>query len=99
MKRGRPAMREEFRRDILNVLGGYQYPATASTVKSLLDARRMRPCGWRTVQKYLHELAAERLVLQQALPTQRGRKPLVVYVGRAVQTDSAGDLLGTFSAD
>jgi len=92
-------MRQEFRREILDVLGGYQYPATASTIKRLLDQRRMRPCGWRTVQKYLHELAAERLVLRQALPTQRGRKPLVVYTGRSVQTDSARDLLGTFSTD
>ena len=82
MKRGRPAMREEFRREILTVLGEGQYPITVSTVKRVLDARRMRPCGWHTVRKYLEELAAERLVLRQALPTERGRKPLVVYLGR-----------------
>jgi len=84
MKRGRPAMREEFRRDILNVLGEgqYGYPATATRVKRLLDARRMQKCGWDTVRKYLDELVAERLVLRQALPTHAGRKPLVVYMGR-----------------
>ena len=84
MKRGRPAMRAEFRREILNVLGHgqYEYSATASAVRHLLEARRMRKCGWDTVRKYLDELAAERLVLRQALPTHAGRKPLVVYVGR-----------------
>ena len=99
MKRGRPAAREEFRREILKALGGYQYPATISTVKGLLDARRLRPCGWDTVQKYLQELADERLILQQVLPTERGHKPLVVYVGRSRQTDSQGGFLGTFSRD
>jgi hypothetical protein len=99
MKRGRPSMREEFRRDILSVLGVYQYPATASTVKRLLDSRRMHPCSWVTIDKYLRELVAEHLVLRQALPTERGRKPLVVYVGRAIQTDNGHDYLGTFSSD
>lgn len=84
MKRGRPSMGPEFRREILNVLGQgqYEYPATASTVRHLLEARRMRGCGWDTVRKYLDELVAERLVLRQALPTQAGRRPLVVYMGR-----------------
>jgi hypothetical protein len=97
MRRGRPAAREEFRREILKALGSYQYPATISTVKGLLDARRLRPCGWDTVQKYLQELAEERLILRQALPTERGRKPLVVYTGRSRPTDSGRDFLGTFS--
>jgi len=97
MKQGRPAAREEFRREILKALSGYQYPATISTVKGLLNARRLRPCGWDTVQKYLQELAEERLILRQTLPTDRGRKPLVVYVGRSRPTDSGRDFLGTFS--
>jgi hypothetical protein len=99
MRRGRPAAREEFRREILKALGGYQYPATISTVKGLLDARRLRPCGWDTVQKYLQELAEERLILRQTLPAERGRKPLVVYIGRSRTTDSGRDFLGTFSRD
>lgn len=84
MKRGRPAMREEFRDKILTVLGGgqYPYPVTARTVKRLVDARRLQPCGWNTVRKYLDELAEDRLVFRQALPTHPGRKPLVVYMGR-----------------
>ncbi len=82
MRQGRPAMREEFRNQILSVLAGGEYPATVTTVKRLLDVRRARGCGWDTVNKYLQELAAERLVLRQALPTCRGRKPVVVYVGR-----------------
>ncbi len=93
MKTGRPAAREEFRQEILRALGGYQYPATISTVKGLLDARRMQHCGWDTVQKYLQELAEERLILRQALPTERGRKPLVVYVGRSRQTDNQREFL------
>jgi len=36
---------------------------------------------------------------RQALPTERGRKPLVVYIGRARPTDSSRDFLGTFSRD
>ncbi|MDP2896810.1 MAG: hypothetical protein Q8Q12_09670 [bacterium] len=87
MKRGRPPVRQEFRREILEALGEGQvpYPLTASSVKRLLDARRLRPCGWHTVRRYLEELAGERLVLRQALPTQAGRKPLVVYMGRYPQ--------------
>ena len=83
MKRGRPALREYFRREILTVLGDGPYPVTALTVKRQLDTRRLRPCGWHTVRKYLDELAEERLVLRQALPPEKGRKPLVVYMGRA----------------
>jgi len=45
-------------------------------------AGRQRPCGWDTVNKYLNELASERLILRQALPAEAGRKPLVVYLGR-----------------
>lgn len=82
MKRGRPAMREQFRCEILNVLGDGQYPATVTTIKRLVDSRRLRACGWDTVRKYLEELVTERLVLRQPLPTQLGRKPLVVYLGR-----------------
>ena len=97
MKTGRPAMRQEFRREILQVLSGYRYPATASTVKRLLDGRRLRPCGWDTVQKYLQELNVERLVIRQVLPSEHGRKPLVVYLGRAPPIDGGDELLGTFS--
>jgi len=82
MRRGRPAMRGYFRREILNVLVDGQYPATATTVRRLINARRVKPCDWHTVRKYLEELVVERLVLRQALPTQPGRKPLVVYLGR-----------------
>jgi len=99
MKRGRPAIREEFRQQILHVLGDYQYPATASTVKKLLDMRRGRPCGWDTVRKYMDELTAERLILRQALPVERGHRPLVVYIGRSCATDSHCQFLGTFSKD
>ena len=82
MRRGRPAMREHFREQILTVLDGPPCPVTALTVKRQLDARRLRPCGWHTVRKYLDELATERLVLRQTLPASGGRKPLVVYMGR-----------------
>ena len=99
MRQGRPAMREEFRRDILDVLAAYPYPVTIRTVKGLLDRRRARPCGWDTVQKYLQELVAERLVLRQALPTGRGHRPLVVYLGRHRPAQGAGEFLGEFSTD
>jgi hypothetical protein len=33
------------------------------------------------------------------VPTERGRKPLVVYIGRSRPTDSSRDFLGTFSGD
>jgi hypothetical protein len=92
-------MREEFRREILNVLGGYQYPATVSTVKRLLDQRRMQPCGRDTVRKYLSELTEDQLVIRQALPTTSGRQPLVVYLGRSGRTAGSGEFLETFSMD
>ena len=82
MKRGRPAMRNEFRRDILGVLADGQYPVTITSVKRVLDTRKVQSCSWHTVRKYLEELVAERLVLRQALPTRLGRKPLVLYLGR-----------------
>ena len=99
MKRGRPASQEEFRREILEILHNYQYPATISTVKGLLDARRLHPCGWHTVRKYLQELTAERLVHRDALPTIKGRRPLVVYIGQTDQGNREQDLLRTFSTD
>ncbi len=85
MKRGRPSKREEFRESILSALGGYEHPVTISSIKRLVDARRMRPCGWNTTRKYLNELVAERLVLRQSLPPSGGRRPLVIYVGRSRQ--------------
>jgi len=99
MRRGGPSAAGEVRRDILAALAGYQYPATAGTVKRLVDRRRPVPCGWDTVRKYLDELVAERLVLSQALPTERGRRPLVAYMGRSRKIDKGGEFLGEFSTD
>ena len=99
MKRGRPAMREEFRRQILMVLGKTPYPITVTNVRRLVEARRTHPCGWDTIQKYLQELVAERLVLREPLPPQPKRKPLVLYRGRRHQTRSKSEFLGTFSRD
>ena len=92
-------MREEVRQQILSVLAGYQYPATINTIKERLEHRRGHPCGWDTVQKYLQELTAEHLVLRQSLPTERGHKPLVVYMGRAAPIDRQRQFLGTFSTN
>ena len=99
MKRGRPPVREEFRREILDVLSCHRYPATASTVKRILDGRRMRRTGWDTLQKYLAELADDRLILRQSLPVERGHKPLVVYIGRPGPARRDGEFLGRFSTD
>ena len=93
MKRGRPSMREHFREEILNILADGECPLTVSCVKRFLGARRSRPCGWHTVRRYLDELAAERLVLRQVLPTEEGRNPLVVYHGRRSQTGSKREFL------
>ena len=82
MKHGRPAMREHFRHEILEALQQLPYPVTVSTIRHLVEARSAQRSGWDTIQKYLEELVAERLVLRQPLPTQPGRKPLVVYLGR-----------------
>jgi len=99
MRRGRPSAREDFRREILAALAGHPYPATASTIKRLLDGQRLRPCGWDTVRKYLTELAGERLVVQQTLPGRAGSKPLVVYQARGRATGSGREFLGTFCED
>jgi hypothetical protein len=90
-------MREQVRAELLQALGSSQYPLTATAAKRLLDARRVRPCGWDTVVKYLEELATQRLVLRQPLPTERGRKPMVVYMGRVAKTSSGGEFLGRSS--
>ena len=83
MRPGRPSLREQFRRQILSALRSHPYPVTANTVKRLVDAQRSQPCGWDTAHKYLQELTTERLVLRQVLPAEKGRKPLVVYMGRS----------------
>ncbi len=98
MRRGRPALRDEFRRNILYVLDSYSYPCTVSTIKKLIDEQRVYSCSRDTVRKYLHELIADGLVLRQELPTNRGRKPLIVYQvrrGRTVRSDFSE----TFSTD
>jgi len=99
MKGGRPPVREEFRREILDALSFCKYPATASTVKRILDGRRIRRTGWDTVHKYLAELADDRLILRQSLPVERGHKPLVVYMGRPGPARAGGEFLGRFSTD
>ena len=93
MKRGRPSSREEYRREILEVLCGYQYPATTTTVKGLLDGQRLHPSSWHTVRKYLQELAVDRLVCRDTLPAEHGRRPLVVYVSRGPPLNGNMDLL------
>jgi len=75
-------VRERLRRQILEVLGGYEHPLTVSSTKQLIDRRSNGSCSWHTVRKYLDELAGERLVLRQALPADGRQKPLVVYLGR-----------------
>ena len=83
MKRGRPAMRQQFRQQILEALGEVRYPATVTTVRRRIQNRTDRSCGYDTVHKYLEELVSERLVLRQALPVRARRKPLVLYLGRS----------------
>ena len=99
MRRGRPAMGEEFRRQILSILGHGEYPVTATTIKHQLEKARGRRCGWDTVRKYLDELVGDRLVIRQALPTRHGRKPLVVYAGRTAQVGSRRQCVAAFSKD
>lgn len=82
MKSGRPAMRGQFREDILQALADHEHPATITGLKRRIESRRGRPCGWETVRKYLDELVTERLVLRQTLPAEPGRKPLELYLGR-----------------
>ena len=79
MKAGRPSMCWELRQMLLEALAAYQYPATVSTAKRLVEIRRQQGCGWDTIQKCLDELAAGQLVIRQALPAQPGHKPLIVY--------------------
>jgi len=85
MRRGRPAMRDEFRQEILEVLSDTPYPVTVTTIKKKLDQRRPRPCGRDTVHKYIQELVTDRLVLRRPLPARQGHKPLLVYLGRGMQ--------------
>lgn len=83
MKRGRRPLREHFRQQILEALATNPYPITAAGIKKVIDAKTFQPCGWHTVRKYLGELVTEKLVLRQALPSNAGRKPLVIYLGRS----------------
>ena len=79
MRRGRPSMGRYFREEIVTLLGALRYPATTGTLMRSLEEMRGRRSSWHTIQKYLEQLCQERIVYRQALPTERGRKPLVVY--------------------
>ncbi len=82
MRQGRPSMGQYFRGQIVTALGGLQglqYPVTATTLMHSLETRRGRGCSWHTVLKYLGQLSEQGVVSRQVLPTQPGRKPLVVY--------------------
>ena len=82
MRRGRPSLRRYFREEIVTMLRAARYPTKVNTLMKSLEQKRGRPCGWHTVLKYLHQLCEERIVYRQVLPTERGRKPLVLYFAR-----------------
>ena len=79
MRRGRPGLGLYFREEIIAVLGALQYPVTINTLRTSLRQCRGSKCSWNTIRKYLHQLCQEGIVYRQVLPTERGRKPLVVY--------------------
>ena len=82
MRRGRPGLGRYFREEIVTMLRAARYPITVHTLMKSLEEKRGRSCGWHTVLKYLHQLCEERIVYRQVLPTERGRKPLVLYFAR-----------------
>ena len=99
MRRGRPSMSGYFREAIVTTLRAAQYPVTVSKLTKRLGEKRGRPCGWDTVLKYLNQLCEEKVVYRQVLPTERGRKPLVLYCVRTLAIGSGRPFPRTFSTD
>ena len=82
MYRKCPNPNDSMRNELLAAVEAAYYPISLESLVRNLEEKRGRPCSQPVVQTCLRSLCRERLVYRQALPTGRGRKPLVIYFPR-----------------
>ena len=81
MKRGRPILRSEVQKLILEELRKVEVPVTINALCKLIRKSRGRRISWNTVEKYLSELVNMGVVTPISLPHSKveGKKGLTVY--------------------
>ena len=82
MKRGRPSIRIEIQKEIMNVLAFSNVPMTISSIAKLISKKLNRRVSWNTVEKYIKELVTMDRVSPITLPHSKkeGKDGLTVYV-------------------
>lgn len=81
MKRGRPTVRIEVQREIIEVLSSKNVPMTTSSIANAISKKLGKKVSWNTIEKYINELVAMDKVSPIVLPhsKQEGKDGLTVY--------------------
>jgi len=81
MKRGRPTVRIEVQREIIEVLSSKNVPMTTSSIANAISKKLGKKVSWNTIEKYINELVAMDKVSPIVLPHSKleGKDGLTVY--------------------
>lgn len=81
MKRGRPTVRIEIQKEIVEVLSSTNIPMTTSSITKNISRKLNRRISWNTVEKYIRELVTMDRISPVPLPHSKkiGETGLVVY--------------------
>lgn len=81
MKRGRPTVRTEIQKEIIEALSSTNLPMTVSGMARNISTKLNRRISWNTIEKYTRELVAMDKVAPITLPHSKksGESGLVVY--------------------
>ncbi len=84
MKRGRPNMRRDVQKEIVDTLSRFGSPITISTISKDVSKILNREISWNTVQKYVQELVEIGKIQAVQLPHSKSESKdgLVVYTLR-----------------
>jgi predicted transcriptional regulator len=81
MKRGRPTIRIEVQKGIIEVLSSTSVPMNTSSITKNISKKLNKNLSWNTVQKYLDELVKLGKIQTIKLPhsKQEGKEGLTLY--------------------
>ncbi len=81
MKRGRPNVRREIQKEIINVLSTKNIPMTTSNIAREISKKLNKRVSWNTVEKYIKELVNMDKVTPIQLPhsKKQGERGLTLY--------------------